>query len=128
MNIALVESATSGPASTITPRTGLLADNRGELLARRSPSIARADADHADDVEPRVIRVSPADVAVGGGVMFQSVADDIRSRLVAATGQGVHGALHCRAQPDGHRHRTPFVIQISITSDSRAVNQPRRKT
>src|SRR5439155_2570671 len=88
-------SATSGPASTSTPRTGLLANDCGELLSRRSPSIARASADHADDVEPCVIRASlPVGVAaVGGGVMLQRVADDIRSRLAAATRQGVHGAF-----------------------------------
>src|SRR3989454_10311507 len=116
-------SATSGPASTSTPRTGLLADDRGELLARRSPSIARASADHADDVEPGVIRASPAGVAaVGGRVMLQRVADDIRSRLAAATGQGVHGAVGSRVQPDSHRHRVISVIQISITAGSSVVN------
>src|SRR5438094_3357 len=96
-------SATSGPASTSTPRTGLLADDCGELLAGRLPSIARASADHADDVEPGVIGASPAGVAaVGGRVTLQRVADDIRSRLAAATRQSVHGAFHSRAQPDGH--------------------------
>src|SRR3989442_9503357 len=119
-------SATNGPASTSTPRTGLLADDRGELLARRSHSTARASSDHADDVEPGVIRASPAGVAaVGGRVMLQRVADDIRSRLAAATGQGVHGAFRSRAQPDGHRHGTISVIQISITAHSRGVNQLR---
>src|SRR5205807_6889379 len=91
-------SATSGPASTSTPRTGLLADDCGELLAGRLPSIARASADHADDVEPGVIGASPAGVAaVGGRVTLQRVADDIRSRP-AATRQSVHGAFHSRAQ------------------------------
>src|SRR5262245_9764961 len=109
--------ATSGPASTRTPRTSLLANDRRELLTGRSQAIARADADHADDVEPGVVREGPSRVAtVGGRVLLQRVSDDVRARLTTAACQGVHGALGSCIQPNGQRHGKSSVIQISMTA------------